>query len=590
MRTVISGLLSSFRGRLFVYFLVVAALALTPPAYYVNQILNESLLQGSVERLQQEAALVQILLAESRTRNEKAELFNAVKRADIRLTLIDPKGAVLLDSDEKDVSLLDNHLDRPEVIQAVEKGKGSSVRLSTTLRNELLYAALRLEDGNILRLAAPLAGVKQRINAQLAVFFLAAAGAIVLSLLMAWFFSSQLEHSLSRMMRVVEAISLGNFSRRLRVVPGKEFQPLADAVNRMAKSTESFIRAEADQRGQLEAILETMAEGVLVLDPKGRIRRVNKALVASFPAAARADGRQAIEVIPSPALQDSLHKLIQDEEGYGKSLVLQITLKGTVFFVLLARPPKEAADSLGAVAVFHDITELARLEAVRRDFVANVSHELRIPLTALQGYAETMASLENMPEDGLRFAKIIQKHGMFLSKMVDELLILSRLESANFHPEHIPVDPAQALRSAVQALHHEIEGKNLKIAEELEEGLRVITDPGHLERVFRNLLDNACRYAPEGSEIKVRGQKQNGEALFSVSDQGPGIPEEDLGRIFERFYRVEKHRGVNSGLGLAICKHMLECHEGRIWAESPAKDAATTFFFTLPLTPSGDAA
>jgi two-component system phosphate regulon sensor histidine kinase PhoR len=193
--------------------------------------------------------------------------------------------------------------------------------------------------------------------------------------------------------------------------------------------------------------------------------------------------------------------------------------------------------------------------------------------------------MEAVPEQGRRFAEIIRKHGMFLSAMVDELLMLSRLENGNTAVQCEPVDPVQALRAAKQMLARKMEQARVGLEEDLAPGMLVLADGAHLEQVFRNLLENACRYAPPESAIVVRMQPLGKEALCSVSDQGPGIPPGELGRIFERFYRVEKHRGNASGLGLAICKHIIERHHGRIWVESPARDAATSFFFALPLAP-----
>jgi two-component system phosphate regulon sensor histidine kinase PhoR len=283
-------------------------------------------------------------------------------------------------------------------------------------------------------------------------------------------------------------------------------------------------------------------------------------------------------------LQDAVISLLADAEGFGKITALQIEPRpDKIFSVLLARPPKEAAHAIGAVAVFRDISELVRLETVRRDFVANVSHELRTPLTAIQGYAETLMDMEEVPDKGRRFAEIIRKHGMFLSDMVNELLTLSRLENGNAAVCCETADPAQALNAAKQILAQTMEQARVRMEEDLAPGMPVAIEGAHLEQVFRNLLENACRYAPPESTIVIRMRPQGSEALFSISDQGPGIPPHDLGRIFERFYRVEKHRGNTSGLGLAICKHIIERHHGRIWAESPAQGAATSFFFTLPL-------
>ena len=576
----------SFRFRLFSCFLVVAAVGLLFPMLYIRPMLHEALLQEAYNRLGQEALLVEALL---HTQDGENNALEAVVRTHIRLTLLDATGAVLADSDTKNTRETDNHADRPEVIQAVKQGQGFATRFSNTLQTELVYAAFLQKDDTIVRLATPFAGVSQQVEGQLQGLSLAAGGIVALSLLLAWVFSARLERSLSGMVRIVEGISQGKFSRRLHKVPGQEFMPLAHAVNRMAQSLEEFVQAEADQTAQLNAILETMAEGVLVLGPAGGIRRMNGAFSHLFPAAKRYEGKQIIEAVPCPELQEAVSALLATAGNYGTSQTVQVRAhNGTVFMVLLARPAQQAAASLGLVAVFHDVTELKRLETMRRDFVANVSHELRTPLTALQGYAETLRDMDNMPEDGKRFATIIHKHSTVISSMVNELLALSRLEAETFAPVQEAIAPQEALDAALNMLQAPMQEKDVQVVATFSPGIQVQADRQLVEQIFRNLLENACRYTPQGSTITVAGQASGNHALFMVADNGPGIPPADQPRIFERFYRVEKHRGGGSGLGLAICKHSVERLHGRIWVESPSQNAATAFFFTLPLAGRAD--
>ncbi len=581
-----TGLFSSFRGRLFVCFLVVAAAALLLPLQRVRPMLHDALLRDAFARLQQQAELVRVILNKEGKAGTKPALI-ALKREKIRLTLMDSKGFVLFDSGLRDGETADNHADRPEVSHAMQVGGGEATRFSATLQQQLIYTALRLENGDILRLAAPFEGLERRITSQWAELVPAVGAAVLLALFLAWFFSRRMEASLSAMVRGVEGISLGNFSRRLHNVPGRELRPLADAVNRMAESIEELLRAEADQKGQLETVLETLAEGVLVFGLRGRIRRVNRALAEYFPAADGADGHQLVEAVPAPALQEALSALLADPQGHGKSVELRIEVGRRIFSVLLARPREGLGHKIGAVAAFREITELVRLENVRRDFVANVSHELRTPLTAIRGCAETLEDMPDVPEQARRFAGVIRRHSVFLSGMVDELLTLSRLENDAVPMEPGPTDPRRALAGALRFVEEAVAAKRLRVAEELEDA-SVAVGQSQLERVLRNLLENACRYAPEESEIRVRIRIADKEALFSVADQGPGIPPRELGRIFERFYRVEKHHVAPGGLGLAICRHIVERSGGRIWAESPAEDAACAFFFTLPLADAGD--
>ena len=250
--------------------------------------------------------------------------------------------------------------------------------------------------------------------------------------------------------------------------------------------------------------------------------------------------------------------------------------------------PREAIHDVLAVAVFHDISEMARLMRVRKEFVANVSHELRTPLTAIAGYAETLRdSAAEDPSICAKFAETILRNAQHMGTMVEDLLKLSRIESGAVPMEMETVKAASILSDVTTACQPQTAAHNLTLETDIDPALTVRADPHFIGQVFRNLIENACRYAPEGSTIKVSGGKRldhNGlpEALFMIYDDGPGIPQADIARVFERFYRVEKHRSspASTGLGLAICKHIVERHGGRIWAE-PGPGGCLQF--TLPL-------
>ena len=503
----------------------------------------------------------------------------------------------------------------------MQGGQGYSVRSSGTLGTDMAYAAVRVNDARLLRIALPLNNLQQEIESRVAVFTRIGIVTLVLSLILAGLLSGALRNSLSQMVSVVEAISLGNFQRRLRRIPGREFAPLAEAVNRMAENIEDHVRTAAEQTSQLESILETMSDGVLVLGPHGRIRRCNRALAREFPAAASALGAQVVEVIPSPQLQAAVDAAMAacpvpgsvSSSGSGQAdaaqnsiapsaehesaaageeptlnreqRYLQLELSsGQVMSVCISRPcglEHLGQTGVGAVAVFHDITELIRLERVRRDFVANVSHELRTPLTAIQGYAETLISLDASPECR-RFGEIILKHGVCLSRMVDDLLTLARLEGKTGSLELSPTDPRDAVSQAAGMCREMLERRKCSVVVDIPEDCRVMASQPHLAQVFRNLIENAGRYAPEGGDVRISARVSGPDVVFRVVDDGPGIPKADLERIFERFYQVERHRGqATTGLGLAICKHIVERHGGRIRAESPAQDGSTALVFTL---------
>ncbi len=660
----------SFRTRIFYGMLAVALVSIAVAVFYGKAWFEKAQLESARERLVRETVLAGAIL--DRLGDHTSGLSQLAAILDMpeeRLSLLNSKGSVLGDTapGAQPVTRLDNHADRPEVREAMAGRAGFTIRPSGTLGTDLAYAAVALQNGDILRVSVPLVSLRQIIDSQLAVFTRIGIITVALSLVLAGLLSGALRRSLSQMVSVVEAISFGNFQRRLRRIPGREFAPLADAVNRMAENIEEHIRAAAEQTAQLESILDTMSDGVLVLGPRGRIRRCNRALAREFPDAASALGAQVVEVIPSPPLQNAVDDLMaeaeaqnharqralalaasvaqdypelvadgrpagqgavasavdgapqsqtagaddaglatqdsvapdldgleDDEDGSDEGLTpgggrmqryLHLELpSGQVMSVCISLPASadtEKGGQLGAVAVFHDITELMRLESVRRDFVANVSHELRTPLTAIQGYAETLISLDGPPECR-RFGEIILKNGAYLSRMVEDLLTLARLEGKSGSLELAPVDPREALAQATGMCREVLERRRCKVEPQIPADCRVMASQPHLTQVFRNLLENAGRYAPEGGSIRVSARQAGDSVIFRVTDDGPGIPKQDLERIFERFYQVERHRGqASTGLGLAICKHIIERHGGSIRAESPAPDGNTALVFTL---------
>lgn len=606
----------SFRTRIFCSVLVAALIASGIAVYYGRSSFEQSQVDAARERLLRETTLAAAILDKiGPSPAGVRELAIILRMPQERLSLLDNSGNVLADTapGAQPVSKLDNHADRPEVRAAMQEGQGFSIRSSGTLGTEMAYASVRINNSYLLRIALPLASLQQEIESRVAVFTRIAIVTLVLSLVLAGLLSGALRNSLSQMVSVVEAISLGNFQRRLRRIPGREFAPLAEAVNRMAENIEDHVRTAAEQTAQLESILETMSDGVLVLGPHGRIRRCNRALAREFPAAASALGAQVVEVIPSPQLQAAVdaamaacpapgqkeaaigqaegsaeveaHAAADDAANCRQQRYLQLELSsGQVMSVCISRPTgleHLGQTGIGAVAVFHDITELMRLERVRRDFVANVSHELRTPLTAIQGYAETLISLDASPECR-RFGEIILKHGVSLSRMVEDLLTLARLEGKTGSLELSPTDPREAVSQAVGMCREALERRRCSVVVDIPETCRVRASLPHLAQVFRNLIENAGRYAPEGSSVRISARESGPDVVIRVVDDGPGIPKADLERVFERFYQVERHRGqATTGLGLAICKHIVERHGGRIRAESPTQDGSTALVFTL---------
>ena len=574
----------SLQARLFWSFALVTVLAAVLPFAFSRGTLYEDRLDSARRQALAQAMFAKGLFETELSGEHMQQLLTNTKALSMRLTLTGPTGKVLRDSDfpSEYLPALDNHNDRPEIEEALAKGEGFSLRRSNTLGYDVMYAAVRLANGSTLRIGVPLAGIQRGIERELSFLSVVIAGVTGLCLLLSIIITRNMRHGMSGMASVVESISLGNYQRRLHAVPGREFVPLAKAVNRMAERIETFVQTTSDQQAQLEIILDSMHEGVLVIGPGGNIRRFNKALELLFPAVSSAVGKQVVEAIPVPLLQRRIEEILRQGAGHSEALHFELPLGR--FLVAHLSQPVTSNVHLGAVAVFYDATEIMRLERVRRDFVSNVSHELRTPLTAITGYAETLMNLDDAGPDQRHFAEVIHKHGIFLAKVVDDLLALARVENTREKIPLAPVDALLAVEEAVQLCREKASRKSIQFVVQVEKGKHVLSNGPLLTQIFRNLFENACRYSPEGGAIRITATRREKDILFTVADNGPGIAPHELPRIFERFYQVEKQRNsATSGIGLAICKHIVERHGGRIWAESPFGNEATAMLFTLPL-------
>lgn len=579
---------SSLQNRLFWAFAVVILIAASVPLLFLRGNLYEERLNLAKQEALSQAIFLRGLLDPLPSENELQRLFGSAVGLPCRITLMDASGKVVRDShiSAEDMPELDNHGDRPEIEEALASGNGVSLRYSNSLGIDAVYAAVALQNGGTLRIAVPLAEIKSGLEAGLSSLTLIVMLVAVFCLLLSALVTRQARKGLEAMTQMVASIAHNKGGHHLLEAPYKEFIPLAKSVNQMSDSIENHLRTMVAQQRQLEIILNSMSEGVLVLGPQGNIRRWNRAMADMFPAVQAAKGRPLIDAIPVPALQQRVDTLLggpgaatlKEEENSS----IHFKLPGRRYMVAGLSSPMEANDTLGAVIVIYDATELMRLERVRKDFVANVSHELRTPLTAIAGYAETLMDSPDLSEEYRNFARIISKNANMLAKVINDLFALARVEN-NAEPLVLAtVNPALPLEEALTLCREQAEAKKLTIETELD-GTAVRSSAMQLAQVFRNLLENAIRYSPKNGKISISGKLEGANVLFAVSDNGPGIPDNEQTRIFERFYQVEKERNSGtSGIGLALCKHVIERQGGRIWVESPHGEAATAMRFTLP--------
>jgi two-component system phosphate regulon sensor histidine kinase PhoR len=505
----------------------------------------------------------------------------------IRVTLIRRDGVVQADSSVEpgQVRAMQNHRDRPEVRAALARGRGMNVRRSATTGNTYIYVARTLSGPGgevmVLRLAEPLeqlSALRARLAAAMALAMLTAGIAILFTSL--WL-DRRLFEPASRLIAGAQDLARGRVSR-VAVPDEEELAALAIALNRLAATAERQFEVVSQERDHLQEILASMSEGVLVVDRDGRAVMINPAFYRLFDLIGDFTGRPALEIIRHPGFA----RLIEDTLRQGQPQSAQIGLPSPERRTLLLASAVLSGGERGAVVAARDTTELTRVADMRRDFVANVSHELKTPLAAIRGYAETLrdGALDE-PPTARRFTDRILSQCRRLQELLDDLLILSRLEGIDPAIGREPVSLGAIARHAVELLAPAAREKGVEIELREEPVPGVSGDAGNLERLLLNLLDNAIKYNRPDGRITVRVGLLDGDALLEVSDTGIGIPPESLSRIFERFYRVDKGRAREeggTGLGLAIVKHIAQAHGGQVDVESRAGHGST-FRVRLPL-------
>ncbi|HYO45722.1 MAG TPA: ATP-binding protein [Gemmatimonadota bacterium] len=504
--------------------------------------------------------------------------------AEARLSLVAADGRVIADSEFDGASLaaLENHAGRPEVHEAKATGEGASVRYSRSLESDLLYRARRLDAGpwagGVVRMAVPLtrvASAQSHARRELLAAMLIGLG---LTLLAGGLLARYLSRPIRELQGTAKRLKDGDLDARARVDTGDELEDLAAGLNAAAAALADQVARARAEKARLEAVVEGMVEGVMVTDAGGRIALSNAALREMFSPGGPVEGRTPIEALRNPEAADA----IEEAARRGEVVVREVRVTWPVERTLSLHVGGLATG--GAVGVFHDVTASKRVDEIRRDFVANVSHELQTPLSTLAGYGEALAGAAGDRARVEEIADVIRRQSARMSALVRDLLELSRLESEGFVPELEPVEVDALAREVVDAWVERASEKGQSLGTRVEPGLQVRADRRLLHQALTNLVENAIKYIPPGREVRVEARAVPEGVELAVADTGDGIPREDQPRLFERFYRVEKGRARargGTGLGLAIVKHVAEVHGGRVELES-APGRGTTFRVILP--------
>lgn len=509
----------------------------------------------------------------------------------LRVTLMDTSGIVRFDTDTT-AGTMTNHRDRPEFIAAMQSRQGESTRYSATLSKTFLYVARRIDVGHqpmILRISTPIHGLEEEIQKVYRKWAGAIALAMLLAAILAYGMSKRIVAPIVALREGAERFAEGKLDRKIPLSSLSEVHSLAESMNRMAEQLDERIRSIALQKNETEAILSSLVEGVVALDHKLVILRCNQAFQGLFELKGRqVIGRKLIEVVrnseldsllsePSEASRSFVHDISVIEEGGGTRTLL-VRASG-----LRDSDGKE----IGTLLVLNDVTRIRKLEEMRSDFVANVSHELKTPITSIKGYVETLQGMPILDDpDAARFLDTVARHADRLNMIVDDLLTLSRIEQDGASPEaeFDVIEVGDLVESVFQSVESTAEKKHLTLFTDAKQGQTLRGNPGLLEQALLNLVTNACKYSDEGKTVSVLVEDRDKELRIRVQDYGFGIEKRHLPRIFERFYRVDKARSRSlggTGLGLAIAKHITLLHQGRIEVESEV-GVGSTFSLVFP--------
>ncbi len=582
--------------QLFPTYLLITFTAIFAVGWYSLNSLRDFYYDKTAEDLKTQARLVEHLVLKT-SPSLDSKLLNKLSqelgdKTHSRITIIDLSGHVVGDSHENP-SRMNNHSGRPEFKLALKEGIGTSIRFSNTLEERMMYLAVPLiyqgDIKGVVRASVPITFIDHALRA--VEIKMASAGLIIgllaagISLLV----SRRISRPLEKMKSVAEAIARGEWNKELPVQSNSiEICALADALNQMASQLDKRIRTITDQRNETEAVLSSMVEGVLAVDAQERLISMNHAaarLIDVDPG--QAEGRPIQEVIRNPALLKFVSQTLKGRKNAETDLSIgnenekYLQAHGAVL-------QDSQGQAVGAVIVLNDITRIRRLETIRRDFVANVSHELKTPITLIKGFVETLAqgALENRDE-AKHFLGIIGKQVDRLDAIIEDLLSLSRLEQTSDDSEIVleKTRIRDVLESALQDCKLKASDRNSTLRLNCDEDLWAPVNPPLLSQAVINLVENALKYSEPNSQVEIEAFRNAAEVVIRVLDQGCGIDSKHLPRLFERFYRVDEARSRKlggTGLGLAIVKHIAQAHRGKVSVDStPGK--GSQFSIHLPI-------
>ena len=541
----------------------------------LNLLIKDEIKKVMTAKIEAELLTYAELIDLSPAKEISEQLKQIARISGARVTLVDAQGKVFADS-EKDAALLENHFNRPEVQEARLRGQGKSIRFSQTIGVDTLYVAISMKSkskiAGYVRLARPLHDVQSVIEKIYQSIFLGMMIAVVIALIIALVFSYRLAAPIRAMERFTERLRQGEPSGTIILNTSDETKKLADNINYLVDELQSKIRQASEEKSKLMTAFTSMTEGVLILDAEDKIEFVNSAL-SNMIACQYGDinGKTLMEALRNVDLQKAFLKFRQTQA----TVFQEITL-GSIEPVILSISISSVHNYPGeekTMVVFHDVTRLKKLEKIRVDFVANVTHEIKTPLTAIIGFLETIqtgATTSN--EDVQKFIDISLKQAGRLNRLVEDLLVISKIElgEIKFHFEEVSI--RDAFEGAIPLVEAKAGLKKINIQNNVQANLSCVwADRDRLTQILVNILDNAVKFTPEDGRIFIDAGQKDNYTVLTITDTGIGVPKEEVRRLGERFYRVDRSRSRDlggTGLGLSIVKHLMLAHGGKMEIES----------------------
>ncbi|MFZ3056282.1 MAG: ATP-binding protein [Smithella sp.] len=525
----------------------------------------------------------------SSPRKTSNQLEQVAKISNSRVTLIDAQGKVFADS-EKDIANLENHFNRPEVQEARLRGTGKSVRFSNSLGIDMLYVAVTIKDGarttGYVRLARPLHDVQNVIDKVYQYILLSLFIVAIISLMIALFFSYRLAAPIRSMEKFTERLRQGKQVGTIILDTADETKKLADNINFLVEELKSKISIANEEKSKLMTAFTSMNEGVLITNEQDLIEFISPVL-SNMLAIQYGDvnGKTLMESFRSVDLQKAFLEFKETRVNVSREITM-----GTVEPIILSVSISTVhghPDEEKTMIVFHDVTRLKKLEQIRVDFVANVTHEIKTPLTAIIGYLDTIkdGAINNI-EETKRFIDIILKHAERLNRLVEDLLTISNIEMKETKLNFESVSLHAALTNVISLVEAKAKLKNITIQNDVRENIdQIKADKDKLTQIFVNVLDNAVKFTPESGNVVIKTDEAGAYTVVSISDTGIGVPKDEIQRLGERFYRVDRSRSRDlggTGLGLSIVKHLMIAHGGRMEIESQlGRGTKVSLFFPI---------